>query len=82
MKNLGKVATTAHSQGKDWRRELYVLLANYKAKPHPSTGKSTYQLCMNRTARIKLPTIMETIPDTEAMQKDEDSMVKLKVCAD
>ena len=41
MKNLGKVARTAQSQGKDWRRELYVFLANYRATPHPSTGKST-----------------------------------------
>ena len=82
MKNLGKVARTAHSQGNDWRRELYVFLANYRATPHPSTGKSPYQLCMNRTVRIKLPTIMETTPDTEAMQKDEDSKAKMKAYAD
>ena len=56
MKNLGKVSRTAHSQGKDWRRELYVFLANYRATPHPSTGKSPYELCMNRTVRTKLPT--------------------------
>ena len=82
MKNLGKVARTAHSQGKDWRRELYVILANYRATPHPSTGKSPYQLCTNRTVRIKLPTIMETTPDTEAMQKDKDSKAKMKAYAD
>ena len=78
MKNLVKVARTAHSQRKDWRRELYVFLANYRATPHPSTGKSPYQLCMNRTVRIKLPTIMETTPDTEARQKDMDSKAKMK----
>ena len=82
MKYLGKVARTAHSQGKDWRRELYVFLANYRATPHPSTGKSPYQLCMNRTVRIKLPTIMEPTPDTEAMLKDNDSKAKMKAYAD
>ena len=82
MKNLGKVARTAHSQGKDWRRELYVFLANYRATPHPSTGKSPYQLYMNRTVRIKLPTIMETTRDTEALQKDKDSKAKMKAYAD
>ena len=82
MKNLGKVARTAYSQGKDWRRELYVFSANYRATPHQSTGKSPYQLCMNRTVRIKLPTIMETTPDTEATQKDKDSKAKMKAYAD
>ena len=33
--------------GKDWRRELQVFFANYKATLHPSTGKSPYQLRMN-----------------------------------
>ena len=37
---------------------------------------------MNRTVRIKLPTIMETTPDTEARQKDKDSKVKIKAYAD
>jgi len=82
MKNLGKVARTAHSQGKDWKRELYVFLANYRATPHPSTGRSPYQLCMNRTVRIKLPTIVKTTPDMEAMQKDKDSKEKMKAYAD
>ena len=82
MKSLGKVARTAHSQGKDWRRELYVSLANYRATSHPSTGKSPYQLCMNRTVRIKLPTVMDTTPDAEATQKDEDSKAKMKACTD
>ena len=82
MENHGKVARTAHSQGKDWRRELYVFLANYRVTPHSSTGKSTYQLCMNRTVRIKLPTIMETTPDTDAMHKDKDSKAKMKSYAD
>ena len=79
-KNLGKVARTAHSQGKDWRRELhvYVFLTNYRATPHPSTGKSPYQLCLNRTVGIKHPTIMETTPDMGAMQKDEDSSADQK----
>ena len=33
---------------------------------------------MNRTVKIKLPTIVKTIPDTEAMQKDKDSRAKMK----
>ena len=33
---------------------------------------------MNRTVKIKLPTIVKTIPDTVAMQKDKDSKGKMK----
>lgn len=36
---------------------------------------------MNKTVRIKLPTIMENTPDTEAMRKDKDSKAKMKAYA-
>ena len=81
MKNLGNVTRTPYSQGKDWRRELYVFLANCRATLHPSSGKSPYRLFMNRAVRIKLPTIMETTPDPEAMQKDKNSKAKVKAYA-
>ena len=82
MENLGKVARIAHSQGKDWRRKLYVFIADCRATPHTSTGKSPYQLRINRTERIKLPTIMKTTLDTEAMQKNKDSKAKMKAYDD
>ena len=81
-KNLGKVARTAHSQGKDWRRELYVFVINYRAAPHPSTGKSPYELCMNRTVRTKLPTVPKINPDAETMQKDQQAKARMKAYAD
>ena len=81
MKNLGKVRRTPYSQGKDWRREVNVFLANCRATLHPSSVKSPYRLFMNRAVRIKLPTIMETTPDPEAMQKDKNSKAKMKAYA-
>ena len=82
MKNLGKVAQTAHSQGKDWRRELCVVLANYRATPHPSTGKSPYELCRNRTGRTKLLTFPQVSPDAEVVQKDQEAKARMKAYAD
>ena len=82
MRNLDKVARTAHSQGKDWRRELYVFVANYRATPHPSTGKSPYELCMNRTVRTKFPTIPQVNPDAEVVQKDQEAKARMKAHAD
>ena len=81
-KNLGKVARTATSQGKDWRRELYVFVANCRATPHPSTGKSPYELCMSRTVRTRLPTIPRVNPDVEVMQKDQEAKARMKAYAD
>ena len=81
MMNLDKVARTTHSQGKDWRREFYVLVANYRTTPHPSTGKSPYESCMNRTVRTKLPTISQVNPDAEVMQKNQETKARIKAYA-
>ena len=78
MKNLGKAQELPTVKGKIGGESL----TNYRAPPHPSTGKSPYQLCMNIAVRIKRPIIMETTPDTEAMQKDKDSKTKMKACTD
>jgi len=40
MKNLRKAARSAHSRGKDLRRELYVFLANYRATPTQVLGRA------------------------------------------
>ena len=59
MTNLKKIATTSHIEGKDWRREIYTFLSNYRATPHPSTRKSPYELSMNRSVRTKVPQLTE-----------------------
>ena len=82
MKNLWQGRKNAHSQGKDGRRELYVFVAYYRATPHPSTGKSPYKLCMNRTESTKLHTIPQVNPDAEAMQKDQEAKARMNAYAD
>ena len=82
MRILDKVARTAHSQGKGWRRELYVFVASYRVTPHPSTGKSSYGLCMNRTVGTKLPTIPQVNADAEVMQKNQEEKARVKAYAD
>ena len=59
MTNLKKIATTSHIEGKDWRREIYTFLSNYRATPHPSTRKSPYELFMNRNVQTKVPQLTE-----------------------
>ena len=34
MRNIKKIASIAHCTGKDWRRELFIFLGDYRATPH------------------------------------------------
>lgn len=82
MKNLGKVAKTAKAEGKDWKKELYVFLGNYRATPHSSTGKSPHRLLMNRDVNMKLPSSTKSVPDSEVVQRDQEAKAKMKAYAD
>ena len=75
-------AKTAHAAGKDWKREIYVFLANYRDTCHPSSGKSPYQLSMGRPIRTKIPRVEEVVPDNQVRQRDEQAKMKMKVYAD
>lgn len=85
MRTLGKMMKTAHISGKDWRKEMYTFLANYRATPHPSTGESPYKLSMGRDVRIKIPSL-ETDPLTafkaQVQERDMTYKENLKVYAD
>jgi len=84
MKNIGKVARTAHMTGKDWTRELYVFLANYRDTPHPCTGKSPYELSMGRIVRTKVPKFHQhpTPEDPRVRTQDLRSKMENKIYAD
>ena len=59
-----------------------MFVAYYRATPHPSTGKSPYKLCMNRTESTKLHTIPQVNPNAEAMQKDQEAKARMNAYAD
>ena len=59
-----------------------MFLANYRATPHPSTGKSPYELYMDRTVRTELPTVPQVSPDAEVVQRDREAKVRMKAYAD
>ena len=59
-----------------------MFLANYRATPHPSAGKSPYELCMNRTVRTKLPTVRQVSPDAKVVQKDKEAKARMKAYGD
>ncbi len=82
MKNIGKVAKTAHISGKNWRKELYVFLSNYRAAPHISTKKPPYELLMNRRVRTKIPERIPIQSRPDVFTNDEKAKRKMKQYAD
>jgi hypothetical protein len=84
MKNIGKIAKTAHVSGKDWRREICcVFLTNYRATPHSSMKKSLYELLMNRSIRTKIPEIISSNSSLEIASNDGKPIKKkMKIYAD
>ncbi len=64
MKNIGKVAKAAPLAGKDWKKEVFVFLGNYRSTPHTSTGKSPRELMADCAYRSKLPEMPPPQPES------------------
>ena len=58
MRNIKKIASIAHCTGKDWRRELFIFLGDYRATPHMVTGVSPHRMMTSRDPQTKLPQIL------------------------
>jgi len=54
-KTLLKAIRIAHSEGKDWKRELNKFLVAYRSTPHSVTGKSPFEIMYGRKMKTKLP---------------------------
>ena len=56
MKPLTKAVRAAHTEKKNWKKELYKFLLNCRATPHTTTGFPPSELLFNRKIRTKLRT--------------------------
>jgi hypothetical protein len=85
MKPRTKVIRAAHIEQKEWKRDLYKFLLNYRAMPHTTTGVSPSDLLFNRKIKVKLQQ-MVTPKDQDKhcilRQKDEQAKLKMKQYAD
>ena len=84
-KVLEKAIRTAQIEGRDWKRELYRFLLNYRATPHITTKHSPAKLLFNREIRTKLPSRIDENKcpiDTEIRENDEKAKEKMKKNAD
>ena len=76
MKSVGKVIKTANMENKNWRRELFRFLANYRQNPHPNAGKSPRLLMFQREIRGKLPNMIQEEEKDDI--KERDTAIKAK----
>ena len=83
MKHLGKVYHTAEISGQDPHFALQNHLMQYRATPHPSTGKPPAELLFGRRFRLNMPDIRENITGPridmqEAREKDTQAKARMK----
>ena len=55
MKPTTKAIKSAYCEQKNWKKEIYCFLLNYRSTPHCSTGYSPAELLFNRKINNKLP---------------------------
>ena len=75
-KVLLKHVQTSLVEGKDWKTSLPMLLINYRAIPHGTTGETPSQLLMQRELKTKLPSRITNVPqfnDLDIQRVDEQS---------
>ena len=82
MRPLNKAIRAAHTEGKNWKSEIYSFLLNYRATPHSTTEKAPAELLFNRQIRTKLPQIINETEDIEIREKDKKEKEKMKDYSD
>jgi hypothetical protein len=82
-RTIEKAIRGAYVEGKDWRKELYIFLLNYRATPHATTGVSPALLHLGREIRTKVPQVEIPVSHTLASAlknaKVSDSEAKQKM---
>ena len=77
MKSVGKITKAANTENKDWKRELFRFLANYRDTPHPNTGIAPRAEMIQRDIRSKIP-IIKIEKEREDNVKERDMAIKEK----
>lgn len=80
--SLLKRIQIAHAEKKDWKKELNVYLAAYRALPHPTTGVSPAELLFGRKIRTKLPELSDVHVEQGVRDRDNEQKSKSKIYAD
>jgi hypothetical protein len=66
MKPMGKAIQAAWAEGRDWQRELFAFLMNYRTTPHLSTGVAPAEMLYKRVIRSTVPSFSQEPANTAA----------------
>ena len=80
--SLLKGLQIAHAAKKNWKIELNINLAAYRALPHPTTRVSPVELLSGRKIHTKLPELSDVHVDQEVRDRDSEQKSKSKSYAD
>ncbi|XP_065054716.1 uncharacterized protein K02A2.6-like [Rhopilema esculentum] len=84
-KPMTKAIKAAQVEGRNWKKELYRFVLNYRATPHTTKKYPPAQLLFNRKIRIKLPDTVEkslSPLDEEIRKNDTQAKATMKQNAD
>lgn len=73
MKPLKKCIQAASVENKNWKKELYTFLLNYRTTPHCTTKIAPATALFGRTIRNKLPAIPSTVLDMVRVNQEIDT---------
>lgn len=59
MKPMGKSIRAAWAEGRDWQRELFAFLLNYRTTPHLATGVAPAEMLYKRVIRSTVPSFKQ-----------------------
>ena len=81
MKPVTKAIRSSRAEGREWKRDLYQFLLNYRATPHSTTGFAPSELLFNRKIRTKLPqnVLKSSQSDVGSKVQDTDDRAKAKM---
>ena len=82
MKPVTKAIRSARVEGREWKKDLYQFLLNYRATPHSTTGFTPSELLFNRKIRTKLPQMVIGSDQSKVQQNDDQAKKKMKEYAD
>ena len=71
MRTIEKSVRISHSQGRNWKTELYRFLLDYRTTPHATTVIAPADLLFNRQIRNRLPGSNAMIPEEKGGNQDK-----------
>ena len=76
MKVINKANKAATTEGKDWRKEIFVTLGAYRETSHTTTGVSPSYMMFGRSVRNKLPVLHEIKSQDVSREKEKKEKQK------